>query len=247
MQLNHRPLHGRVALITGAAKRLGRASALALAEAGADMAITYLNSSAEAARTVREIERHGVRAIALRCDVTVPKQVRETVRKTAKELGGIDVLINNAGIYETAEFDELTVRQWDDIFATNVRGPFLFSHESLKFLRARQGRIINMGSLGGLRAWASHVHYCSSKAALHMLTKAMAKALAPEIAVNCVAPGMIDMGEKAAAAFMRRMAGQTPMRRNGHDSEVAAAVLFFASAPHFITGQVLAVDGGLAL
>ena len=247
MQLNPRPLAGRFVLITGAAKRLGRASALALAEAGADVAITYLNSSTEAARTVREIERHGVRAIALRCDVTDPKQVRETVRKTAKELGGIDVLINNAGIYETAEFDELTVQQWDNIFATNVRGPFLFSQESLKYLRARKGRIINMGSLGGLRAWASHAHYCSSKAALHMLTKAMAKALAPEIAVNCVAPGMIEMGEKAAAAFMRRMAAQTPMRRNGRDADIAAAVLFFASAPHFITGQILVVDGGLAL
>jgi NAD(P)-dependent dehydrogenase (short-subunit alcohol dehydrogenase family) len=104
-----------------------------------------------------------------------------------------------------------------------------------------------MGSLGGLRPWATHAHYCSSKAALHMLTKVMAKALAPEIAVNAVAPGMIDLGEKAAVPFMRRMAKQTPMRRNGHAEEVAAAVLFFATAPQFITGQVLAVDGGLGL
>jgi NAD(P)-dependent dehydrogenase (short-subunit alcohol dehydrogenase family) len=98
-----------------------------------------------------------------------------------------------------------------------------------------------MGSLGGLRPWATHAHYCSSKAALHMLTKVMAKALAPEIAVNAVAPGMIDLGEKSAAGFMRRMAKQTPMRRNG------GAVLFFATAPQFITGQILAVDGGLGL
>jgi NAD(P)-dependent dehydrogenase (short-subunit alcohol dehydrogenase family) len=104
-----------------------------------------------------------------------------------------------------------------------------------------------MGSLGGLRPWASHAHYCSSKAALHMLTKVMAKALAPEIAVNAVAPGMIDLGEKSAAAFMRRMAKETPMRRNGRGDEIAQAVLFFATAPQFITGQVLAVDGGLGL
>jgi 3-oxoacyl-[acyl-carrier protein] reductase/pteridine reductase len=104
-----------------------------------------------------------------------------------------------------------------------------------------------MGSLGGLRAWTTHAHYCSSKAALHMLTKAMAKALAPEIAVNCVAPGMIDLGDLNAAAFMRRMAKQTPMQRNGTAEEVAAAVLFFATAPHFITGQILRVDGGLGL
>jgi 3-oxoacyl-[acyl-carrier protein] reductase/pteridine reductase len=104
-----------------------------------------------------------------------------------------------------------------------------------------------MGSLGGLVPWATHAHYCSSKAALHMLTKVMAKALAPEIAVNAVAPGMIDLGEKAAKAFMRKMARVTPMKRNGTGEEIAAAVLFFAEAPHFITGQILAVDGGLGL
>jgi 3-oxoacyl-[acyl-carrier protein] reductase/pteridine reductase len=104
-----------------------------------------------------------------------------------------------------------------------------------------------MGSLGGLVPWATHAHYCSSKAALHMLTKVMAKALAPEIAVNAVAPGMIDLGEKAAKAFMRKMARVTPMKRNGTGEEIATAVRFFAEAPHFITGQILVVDGGLGL
>jgi len=141
----------------------------------------------------------------------------------------------------------LTLRQWDAIFATNVRGPFLVSQAALKYLRKRQGRIINLGSLGGLRPWTSHAHYCSSKAALHMLTKVMAKALAPEIAVNCVAPGMIDLGEKSAAGFMHRMAKQTPIQRNGSEEEVASAVLFFATAPKFVTGQILFVDGGLGL
>jgi 3-oxoacyl-[acyl-carrier protein] reductase/pteridine reductase len=156
-------------------------------------------------------------------------------------------LINNAANYETVEFEKLTLKQWDAIFASNTRGPFLVSREAVRFLRQRRGRIINMGSLGGLQPWATHAHYCSSKAALHMLTKVMAKSLAPEIAVNCIAPGMIDLGEKAAAAFLKRMAKQTPMRRNGRADEIAAAVLFFASAPHFITGQILAVDGGLGL
>ena len=110
-----------------------------------------------------------------------------------------------------------------------------------------EAKIIHMGSLGGLRPWATHAHYCSSKAALHMLTKVMAKALAPEIAVNAVAPGMIDLGEKSAAAFMRQMAKQSPMQRNGRGDEIASAVLFFATAPQFITGQILAVDGGLDL
>jgi 3-oxoacyl-[acyl-carrier protein] reductase/pteridine reductase len=159
----------------------------------------------------------------------------------------LDILVNNAGRYETVDFDKLSIQQWDTIFNTNVRGPFLLSQEALPHLRKQKGKIINLGSLGGLRAWPTHAHYCSSKAALHMLTKAMAKALAPEIAVNCVAPGMIDLGEKAAAGFMRRMSKQTPMLRNGNADDVAAAITFFATAPQFITGQILAVDGGLGL
>lgn len=242
-----RPLAGKVALITGAARRLGRASALALAEAGADVAITFLRSGREAEATLADLRGIGGRALAVHCDVTDEKSVKAAINKTAAELGGIDVLVNNAADYETVEFEKLTLRQWDAIFATNARGPFLVTREALRFLRQRQGKIINMGSLGGLEAWASHAHYCSSKAAVHMLTRVMAKALAPEIAVNCVAPGMIDLGEKSAAAFMKRMAKQTPMRRNGTGEEVAAAVLFFATAPHFITGQILLVDGGLSL
>ena len=242
-----KPLRGKTVLITGAAKRLGRASALAMAQAGADVAITFHTSAREAQHTVIDISSLGVRAVALRCDVTDQKSVRAAVKETVKELGGIDILVNNAANYETAEFDQLTLKQWDAIFASNTRGPFLVSQEALPALRERKGKIINMGSLGGLRPWATHAHYCSSKAALHMLTKVMAKALAPQIAVNCVAPGMIDLGEKAAAAFMKKMARQTPMKRNGTAEEIARAVLFFATAPHFITGQILVVDGGLGL
>jgi len=252
---DRKPLRGKTALITGAAHRLGRASALALAEAGADVAITFRNSARDARETVVDLCGLGVRAFALKCDVTDEASIRTMMKEAGRELGRIDVLVNNAANYETAEFEKLTVRQWDAIFASNTRGPFLVSREALKWMRRDRGKsagkleakIINMGSLGGLRPWATHAHYCSSKAALHMLTKVMAKALAPEIAVNAVAPGMIDLGEKSAAAFMRRMAKQTPLRRNGRGEEVAAAVLFFATAPQFITGQILAVDGGLGL
>ena len=245
--VNGKPLADKVVLITGAARRLGRASALALAEAGADVAITFLRSASEARQTVKDLKNLGARARAIRCDITDERSVRTAIKETARQLGGIDILINNAANYETASFEKLTLKQWDYIFATNTRGTFLVSREAVRFLRERQGKIINMGSLGGLQPWASHAHYCSSKAAVHMLTKVMAKALAPEIAVNCVAPGMIDLGEKSAAAFMKRMAKQTPMQRNGAGEEVAAAVLFFATAPHFITGQILVVDGGLGL
>jgi NAD(P)-dependent dehydrogenase (short-subunit alcohol dehydrogenase family) len=272
--LSPKSLAGKVALVTGAAKRLGKVSALALAQAGADVAITFLHSEEEAQRTVKELESplcasvssvvkgfrrattedaelhrgtHRVRAMTVRCDVTDPKSVRTAVKEVVNKLGGIDLLINNAGNYETVEFEDLTLQQWDDIFATNVRGPFLVSQQALPHLRKRRGRIIHLGSLGGLRPWATNAHYCSSKAALHMLTKVMAKALAPEITVNCVAPGMIDLGEKSAAGFMKRMARQTPMQRNGTAEDVAEAVMFFATAPHFITGQILFVDGGLGL
>ena len=242
-----KPLRGKVALITGGSRRLGRAFALDLAAAGADVAITFLSSSRDAQHTVIDIAGFGVRSVGLRCDVTDEKNVKATIREIKKELGGIDVLVNNAANYETVEFGKLTLKQWDAIFASNTRGPFLVSREALGLLRERKGKIINLGSLGGLRPWVDHAHYCSSKAALIMLTKVMAKALAPRIAVNCVAPGMIDLGEKSAAAFMKKMAGQTPMRRNGTNRDVAAAVRFFATAPHFITGQILAVDGGLEL
>lgn len=250
-----RPLEGKTALITGAARRLGRASALALGKAGADVAITFRNSSREARETVVDLSALGVRAFALRCDVTDETSVREMMREAGRELGRIDILVNNAANYETVEFEKLTIRQWDAMFASNTRGPFLVTREALKWMRRSRGkgrgpveaRVINMGSLGGLRPWATHAHYCSSKAALHMLTKVMAKALAPEIAANAVAAGMIDLGEKSAAAFMRRMAKITPMQRNGTGEEIAAAVLFFATAPQFITGQILTVDGGLGL
>src|SRR5579862_4162179 len=242
-----RPLAGKTVLITGGARRLGRASALAFAAAGADVAITFLHSAREAQHTVIDLSSFGVRAVALRCDITDEKSVRAAIKDIGRELGGLDILVNNAANYETVEFEKLSLKQWDDIFASNTRGPFLMSREALKLLRERRGKIINMGSLGGLRPWADHAHYCSSKAAVHMLTKVMAKALAPAIAVNCVAPGMIDLGEKSAAGFMKRMAKQTPMRRNGAADDIAAAVLFFATAPHFITGQILTVDGGLSL
>jgi NAD(P)-dependent dehydrogenase (short-subunit alcohol dehydrogenase family) len=247
MAQTERPLAGKTVLITGGARRLGRASALALAKAGADVAITFLQSAQQAQHTVIDLSSFGVRAVALRCDITDEKSVKATIKETARELGSLDILVNNAANYETADFEKLTLKQWDAIFASNTRGPFLVSREAVKLLRERRGTIINMGSLGGLRPWATHAHYCSSKAAVHMLTKVMAKALAPEISVNCVAPGMIDLGEKSAAAFMKKMARETPMRRNGSAEEIATAVLFFATVPHFITGQILAVDGGLGL
>jgi NAD(P)-dependent dehydrogenase (short-subunit alcohol dehydrogenase family) len=238
-------LKGKTALVTGAAKRIGRSLALALAEAGADVAITYRSSEADAKSTMEAIRRHRVRATAVYCDLGDVACVRRTVDETIRELGKIDLLVNNAGLFETMPLESITLEQWDAMLNTNTRGPFLMAQAAHAELKRRQGRIVNIGSLGGLHPWATHGHYCVSKAALHMLTKTMAKAWAPEISVNCVAPGMIVNGEVDPG--YEHFAEKTPMRQNGTPEDVAAAVLFFATGPKFITGQVLSVDGGLGL
>jgi len=238
-------LLGKRALVTGGAKRIGKAIALALAAAGADVAITFRGSQAEAEQTVAELRALGVKALALHCDVTEEPSVQAAVAEVAGALGGIDILINNAGSFATVALEEISVEQWDAMFAANTRGPFLVAKAAFAELKRAGGRIVNLGSLGGIHPWATHAHYCTSKAALHMLSQTMAKAWAPEISVNCVAPGMIVMGELNPA--YEEFARKTPMKRNGTAEDVAAAVMFFATAPHFITGQMIAVDGGLGL
>jgi pteridine reductase len=238
-------LQGKSALVTGAAKRIGRSLALALAEAGANVAITYRESKQDAAQTVEDLQSLGVEAFAIHADVRSPEAVRTAVGEVVARFGHLDLLVNNAGRFETAPLDQITLEQWDTMFETNTRGPFLVAQAAFPYLKAAQGRIINIGSLGGLHPWPTHGHYCTSKAALHMLTQTMAKAFAPEISVNCVAPGMIVNGEVSEG--YEHFIQKTPMRRNGTPQDVAAAVLFFATGPSFVTGQILAVDGGLGL
>jgi NAD(P)-dependent dehydrogenase (short-subunit alcohol dehydrogenase family) len=240
-----KPLAGQTALVTGAAKRIGRAIALRLAGAGANVAITYRDSQAEAEQTVRDLAVLGVGALAVRCDLTNPEAIREAVSAVAARFGGLDILVNNAGIFASSALEEISLAQWDLMFATNTRAPFLVAQAAYPHLRRARGRIVNIGSLGGIHPWATHAHYCTSKAALHMLSETMAKAWAPEVSANCVAPGMIVQGEVGEAYV--HFAEKTPMRQNGTAEDVADAVLFFATGPHFITGQLLAVDGGLGL
>lgn len=255
------PLAGKTAFVTGGARRIGRAIALALAEAGADVAISYRTAQAEASETAAAIAARGRRSVVVECDVRSESSVRAAVAGVVAEFGRLDLLVNNAAVFASAALESLTLEQWDAAFETNARGPFLVAREALPHLRSAQGRIVNMGSLGGFHPWAGHAHYCASKAALHMLTQTMAKAFAPEVSVNCVAPGWIEMNGAADAAAQllqteaerraglesARFAAKTPMGRNGSAEDVAEAVLFFATGPHFITGQTLAVDGGLGL
>ena len=245
MALQSAPLSGKVVLVTGAAKRIGRAIAFALAEQGADVAITYLGSQTEAEQTVGDLSVLGAEAFAVRADLRDPLDVREAVAAVKQRFGRIDILVSNAGVFASEALAEISVEQWDEMFAANTRAPFLVAQAAYPHLREAGGRIVNIGSLGGLHPWATHAHYCTSKAALHMLSQTMAKAWAPEISVNCVAPGMIVQGEVSEA--YQHFAEKTPMRRNGTAADVAAAVVFFATGPHFITGQLLTVDGGLGL
>jgi NAD(P)-dependent dehydrogenase (short-subunit alcohol dehydrogenase family) len=241
-------LKDNVVLITGGARRLGRAMVLAAANAGAQVAFTYLNSLEQADETRKELGRLAVKHRAIKCDIRSENSVARTVEAVLDTFGRLDVLINNAGVFETAPLDKITQEQWENVFATNVGGPFLMTKHCTAALRQAKGHIVNLGSLGGEKPWVTHAHYCASKAALHMLTRVAAKALAPDVAVNCVAPGMIDSGEgEHDKSLLKRLAERAPSKRNGTPDDVVSAVMYFATSPHYITGQILTVDGGLGL
>jgi NAD(P)-dependent dehydrogenase (short-subunit alcohol dehydrogenase family) len=239
-------LNGKTALVTGGARRIGREIALALGRAGADVAITYKSSREDAEHTVAALQAMGRRSIAVQCDVRSEPSVRGAVAAAVEQFCRLDILVNNAAIFEAAPLESMSLAQWDAMFESNTRGPFLVAREALPALRAAKGKIINLGSLGGIEAWPGHAHYCASKAAVHSLTQTMARAFAPEVSVNCVAPGFIEMEDSPREAGARFKA-KTPMQRNGTAEDIAQAVLFFAAGPHFVTGQILVVDGGLGL
>ena len=239
-------LAGKVALVTGAAKRIGRSVALRLASEGADVIVNYRSSKAEAGEVVSEISAAGRRGMAIQADVAKRADVLAMFAAIEKEFGRLDILVNNAGMFFPAKFEELTEEQWDTILDTNLKSQFLCSQAAAPMLRrSGHGRIINFASLGGLLAWPAYTHYCVSKAGVIMLTRCLARALAPEITVNAIAPGTISFPEDSpdiAGDFIRR----APLRRTGTPEDIDDAVVFLAQSP-FITGQVIVVDGGRSL
>jgi NAD(P)-dependent dehydrogenase (short-subunit alcohol dehydrogenase family) len=244
--LSEAPLVGKVALVTGAAKRIGRSVALRLASEGADVIVNYRTSKTEADEVVALIAAMGRRAMAIQADVAKRPAVLAMFADVEREFGRLDVLVNNAGMFFPAKFEELTEEQWDTILDANLKSQFLCSQTAAPLLsRGGQGRIINFASLGGLLAWPAYTHYCVSKAGVIMLTRCLARALAPEITVNAIAPGTISFPGDApdiAEDFIRR----APLHRTGGPQDIDAAVIFLARSP-FITGQVLVVDGGRTL
>ena len=234
-------LNGKVILVTGAAKRMGRAIALRLAAEGARVAIHYSTSVEEARKTAEECGG----APLFRANLESVGEIERMFGEIDERLGRIDGLVNNAARF--TKFDPLTVTEadWDYIHDVNLKAVFFCCQQAARRMKAQgDGRIVNISSLGGLRPWAEHAHYCASKAGVIMLTRALAKAFAPEITVNSVAPGVIPFGEWNEA--MTAMLNATPAGRVGTGEEIADAVVYFLRSSNFVTGQVMAVDGGLS-
>jgi 3-oxoacyl-[acyl-carrier protein] reductase/pteridine reductase len=233
-------LAGKVVLVTGAAKRIGRGIALRVAAEGARVAIHYHRSEAEARRTAEECG-----AALFRADLESVAEIARLFAEVEERFGKLDGLVNNAGRFTRRDPLEITERDWDFIHSVNLKAVFFCCQGAARIMKKTGGgRIVNIGSLGGIRPWAEHAHYCASKAGAIMLTRALAKAWAPEITVNSVAPGVIPFEDIDEAG--KRMIAATPARRGGTPAEIADAVVYFLKASNFVTGQLLAVDGGLS-
>ncbi|MDP9054903.1 MAG: SDR family oxidoreductase [Acidobacteriota bacterium] len=230
-------LRGKTILVTGAAKRIGRAIALRLVDEGAQV-IAHCHQSGKEARELKC-------AALVRANLESVSEIRRMFEEVEERFGRLDGLVNNAGRF--TKIDPLAIEEadWDYIHSVNLKSVFFCCQAAAKLmLRNQGGHIVNLSSLGALRPWAEHAHYCASKAGVVMLTRALAKAWAPNIAVNTVAPGVIPFDK--VDERIERFIAATPAGRAGTGDEVAEAVLFFLKSTAFITGQLLAVDGGLS-
>jgi 3-oxoacyl-[acyl-carrier protein] reductase/pteridine reductase len=236
-----RELEGKVVLVTGAAKRIGRGIALRLAKEGARVAIHYFESEDEARQTAAECGN----APLFRANLESVPEIERMFGEVEARFGRLDGLVNNAARFTRFDPLEITEKDWDFIHSVNLKAVFFCCQQGARLMqKTGGGRIVNISSLGGLRPWADHAHYCASKAGVIMMTRALAKAFAPTISVNAVAPGVIpfdDIDEQG-----KRLMAITPAQRGGTADEIADGVVFFLTATNFITGQNLAVDGGLS-
>lgn len=234
-------LENRVIVVTGAAKRIGRAIALQLAREGARVVIHYHESEEEARKTALDCGN----APLYRANLGKIPEIEALFENISRDQGRIDGLVNNAARFTRIDPLEITEADWDFIHSINLKATFFCCQQAAKhMLKGEGGRIVNISSLGAIKAWAHHAHYCSSKAGVVMLTRALAKAWAPKISVNSVAPGVIPFG--ATDERIERLIAATPACRAGTPEEIADAVMFFLTATNFVTGQLIAVDGGLS-
>jgi NAD(P)-dependent dehydrogenase (short-subunit alcohol dehydrogenase family) len=230
-----------IVLVTGAAKRIGRAIALRLHQSGYRVAIHYGTSEKEARATAEECGS----APLFQADLEKVDDIKRMFREVEERLGRLYGLVNNAARFRRRDAFEITEADWDFIHNINLKATFFCCQQgALLMKKSGAGRIVNLSSLGGIRPWDMYAHYCASKAGVIMLTRALAKAFAPEITVNSVAPGVILASDQDPRA--QELIAATPAKRSGTPEEVAQAVLYFLNASNFVTGQVLAIDGGLS-
>jgi NAD(P)-dependent dehydrogenase (short-subunit alcohol dehydrogenase family) len=242
----------RTVFITGSGRRIGRALALGFARLGWSVGIHYGSSEEKARQTFDEVKELGARAVIVQADIRNREQIREAVATVADELGRLDVLVNNAGIYPPATpIGDVTEELWRQVLETNLYGEFFAAQAAAEIMAKQEpgedglaGRIVNISSLGAIQIWKDRIPYNVSKAGVVQLTRALARSLAPLVAVNSVAPGAIHIPEEPVSGGMIAPA-RIPMRRHGSTEDIFNAVRFFAETSSYITGETLVVDGGL--
>jgi NAD(P)-dependent dehydrogenase (short-subunit alcohol dehydrogenase family) len=240
-------IEGKVALVTGAAKRLGRTIALALAERGAELVLHYHTSEREAHEVLGLVKRLGGKPVAVRADLAASPEIDAVVEGAMRAFGRIDILVNSAAIFYRTPFSALTEADWDRFLTVNLKAPFLLCrHVGEVMLRQGRGKIINLADIAGAKVWAEFIPYSVSKAGLLALTTGLAKALAPTVQVNAIAPGAVLLPDDSAADERARAAERVPLRRLGAPADIARAALYLVESD-FVTGEVLTVDGGQRL
>ena len=239
-------LEGAAALVTGAGKRIGQAIAIGLAQAGCDVGIHYHGSAKGAEETARAVRAAGGgrRAELLPADLSDATAARGLADQAARALKRLDIVINSAAIMVRQPVETVTPESWDATFDLNLRAMFFVSQGAIPHLRRAKGKIVNMADIAGLEPWPTYVPHCVSKAGVIMLTKALARALAPDIAVNAIAPGAVLLPESWDDKAREHIRDTTPLERLGDPADIVAAVRFLLAGTDYVTGTVLVVDGG---
>lgn len=245
--MSGRPLTGKIALVTGAGVRVGRAIAVALAEAGADVAVHYRASAGPANEVAAGIRSLGRRAAALVADLASPEECRRLVRETERDLGPIDLLVHSAANFHRASLADTDEKFWDASMNLNARAGFLLVRAAAPALRERHGRVVLISDFLSVKPLRGYLAHSVSKAAVEGLVRALAVELAPEVSVNGVCPGTVLVPEETTEEQAARWAKESLLRRNGSPEDVAQTVLFLCAGPAFMTGQILHVDGGKSL
>jgi pteridine reductase len=236
-------INGRIALVTGGAHRVGRALSMALAGAGMRVAINYHSSSAVADALVRELTASGYDCRTYKADLTRADAPQSLIESVARDFGGLDVLINSAAVMQRTPVDDVTVTEWDSMFALNLRAPFFLAQAARPHLRDAQGCIVNLADLAAFETWPEYIPHGITKAGVVQMTRALARAFAPEVRVNAIAPGAVLLPDAWDDATRAHFATTTPLRRIGSPNDVVQAMLYLIGAD-YVTGDTLLVDGG---